>query len=463
MNIIDSILIKILELGENGPLGVFWFFFKNGGWLVMLIVLWPYFLEIWLNSRQDKYAKTIKWSYLAIDVPKDNEQSPKAVEQIFNQIWGYKSGANFVEKWWKGIFLPTMSLELVSIGGYIQYIIRTPSIFKDLVESAVYAQYPEADIAEIEDYTKDITSDNFKEKGYKLWGTQFEMTNKDYYPIRTYQFFEHSIAQKIIDPMSAMLEMLSKLGRNEQLWFQIVIRPEDDKWREKALEVVKELIGKEVKKKKSNLDLFLDKIYQTFGFMFPGYKSEEVKKSDLPSLVWYMSKGELETVNAIEIKATKTVFRTKIRMIYMGKGDSFSKPRGVSPFVGALKQYAAANLNGFKPSKKMTTKVDYWLVEQRTYKRQQKILKQYKSRSMYSGVNPTGYILNVEELASLYHFPSIEVKTASIKTAQSKKAPAPMNVELDWEENIQDNNNNNNNKINNKAIKREAPPANLPV
>ena len=69
----------------------------------------------------------------SIDVPKDNEQSPKAVEQIFNQIWGYKSGANFVEKWWKGMFLPTMSLELVSIGGYIQYIIRAPSIFKDLV------------------------------------------------------------------------------------------------------------------------------------------------------------------------------------------------------------------------------------------------------------------------------------------------------------------------------------------
>ncbi|MFH1457350.1 MAG: hypothetical protein ABIF17_04565 [Patescibacteria group bacterium] len=465
MDIIGIVLMRISEattnLGSSGPLEVSWFFFKNGGWLVVLTILWPYFLEIWLNSRQDKYARTVKWSYLAIDVPKDNEQSPKAVEQIFNQIWGYKSGANFVEKWWDGVFLQSISLELVSIGGYIQYIIRTPSIFKDLVESAVYAQYPEADITEIEDYTKDITPDNFREKGYKMWGTQFELTNKEFYPIRTYVFFEHSIAQKIIDPLSAMLEMMSKLGRDEQLWFQIVIKAEDDKWRNKAMDLVKDLTGQEVKKKKGGLDVFLEKIYQTFGFMFPGFKPEELKKSDFPSKVLYMSKGELENVNAIEIKASKTAFRTKMRMIYFGKKDSFSKPRGVSPFVGALKQYAAANLNGFKPAKLMTTKVDYWRVEQRTYKKQRKILNQYKSRSLYAGVNPDGYILNVEELASLYHFPSLEVKTSSIKTAQSKKAPAPMNVELDWEDKIIEE------KVEHQSVKhesiKESPPSNLPI
>jgi hypothetical protein len=465
MDIFSFISLRpILELGEHNIFYIFWFFFKYGGWVFVLYITWNELIkEVWLNWRQDKYAATVKWIYLAIDVPRDNEQSPKAVEQIFNQIWGYKSGANMYEKWWKGIFLQSISLEIVSIEGYVQYIIRAPKIFKDLIESAVYAQYPEADISEIEDYTEEYTPDNFVEKGYKMWGTQFELVNSEFYPIKTYPLFEHSITQKIVDPLSAMIEMMSNLGKGEMLWYQIIIRATDDKWRDDAMEEVKELTGQDVEKKHSKLDKILEKIYITFGFMFPGHKTGEEKKSELPSKVWYMTKGDLETVNAIEIKSSKTGFKTKMRMLYFGKKDVFSKPRGVSPFVGALRQYAANNLNGFKPSGQMTTKADYLRADQRVYKKQKKILKQYKSRSIYAGTQSDGYLLNVEELASLYHFPSIEVSTTAVRTADSKKAPAPMSVPIPDElEEVLEPEVKENNKKNKESIK-VGPPGNLPM
>ena len=418
------------ELGQQNPLAIMWTLFINGGWIFVVFTIFQGLNEVWLMQRGNKYAATLKWICLAVDVPKNNEQSPKAVEQIFNQIAGYASGANWWEKWWKGQFLPAMSFEIVSIGGYVQYVIRTPKNFRDLMEAAIYAQYPSAEITEIEDYTAEFTPANFKEKGWSLWGTQFEMTADELFPIRTYPMFEHSIARKIVDPMAAMLEMMAKIGPEEQLWFQIVARPSDDKWKEKATKMVKKLIGVKEKEKKEGIDArvdsVLDKLYTTFGFMFPLHKPPKEEKNEFPSNILYMSKGEVETANSIEIKSSKPGYKTKMRLIYLGKGEGFSRPRGVAPFVGALKQFAW--MNGFKPCGKISTKVDFDFTGKKTYKRQRKILNWYKFRSLMGGVKEDGYLLNTEELASLYHFPTIEVPTTAVRFAQSKKIAAPYGV-----------------------------------
>jgi len=240
--------------------------------------------------------------------------------------------------------------------------------------------------------------------------------------------------------MSAILEMMAKIGPNEQLWFQIVARPTNDDWKEEATKMVKKLIGVKEKGKKEGLDAHLDstldKLYSTFGFMFPLHKPEkEEDKNQFPSNILYMSKGEVETANSIEIKAGKPGYKTKMRLIYLGQGDDFSKPRGVSPFVGALRQFSL-NLNGFRPVKKLTTKVDFDFTGKKVYKRQRKILNWYKFRSLTGGVKEDGYLLNTEELASLYHFPTIEVFTTAVKSSQSRKVAAPMSVpfELPMEE-----------------------------
>jgi hypothetical protein len=439
MDIFYIVLNFMTSLADKGFLGMIIYLFFKIAWVFVLFLIWPYLLELFIQKKQGKFAAGVKYTYLAIDVPKENEQSPKAVEQIFNQIWGYKAGGNLWTKWLGGEFLLSFSLEIVSIDGYVQYVVRCPKHFRDLVESAFFAQYPDADIDEIEDYTKDINSDNFKEKGYDLWGSQFELTDPDAYPIKTYPYFEHSISQKIIDPMSAMLEMMSKLNKGEQLWFQIIIRAEDDNWKEESLRMIKRLVGaKETAVPKSktmgliekgfgSMYDVLDKSYQTH-YIKPEAKRENEAP---PTMMQYMTAGEKDIVSAIEEKATKTGYKTKMRMIYMGKKGVFSKPRGVSPFVGALRQYAFVNLNGFKPVAVTKTGADYIGASKRLLKKQKTILRNYKNRSLSSGSREGGYLLNVEELASLYHFPTIEVGTRSIKTAESKKVEAPIEATLE--------------------------------
>lgn len=451
-------------LGTDNPWQVLEWIFMHGGFIFVGWAILNGLAAVWLNWRQRIYISGVKWTYLAIDVPKNNEQSPKAVEQIFSQIWGSLSAPNFQEKWWQGKFQLNFSLELVSIEGYIQYIIRTPTIFRDLVEASVYAQYPEAQITEIEDYTIELTPDNFRDKGYNLWGGQFGLVNDEAYPIRTYPLFEHSIAQKIIDPMAAILEILSRLGKGEQAWLQIVIRPESDSWKEKSDNEVKKLLGKEIEKKKSPVDKVLD-ISSTAAtrlgdVVFGPVGAPEEEKKEEPWRMLAMSPGERALVEGVERKSDKIGFKTKIRYIYLGQKGSFLKTRGASGFMGVLKQFTLLNSNGFSGIKGTVTKSDFIITKEqkrRIYKIQRRILKNYKSRSQWAGKKSFGDILNIEELASIYHFPSIDVVAPTLKAAEAKRAEAPFSLPI--EEDVSE--------IESKIIEdknlKAAPPENLPV
>lgn len=426
--------------GDN-PWDVFAFVFTHGGFILIFWVLITGFKDVWLQAHQNKYARNLKWIYLAIDVPRDNEQSPKAVEQIFNQLWGIIKGPTFVDKWLKGYFQANFSLELVSIDGYVQFIIRCIAGVRDVVEAAIYAQYPEAQITEIEDYAKNFTPANFKNLGYDLWGSQIGLVKEEAYPIRTYPAFEHAISKTkesvgIIDPLAALLEIFSRFNKGEQGWFQITIKPVDDSWKEKCLKEVQKIIGAPIKLPAPGLiDQFLDlpasAVTQFADQMFiPASVKSEDKKQDVPSKMLYLSPGERSTVEAIDNKATKTGFKTKIRYIYLSRKEVNNRAKGVQGVIGALKQLSALNANGFKVIGSTKTGSDvifkFWR-EHKILKLQEKILKAYKSRSSWAGANDekSYFILNTEELASLYHFPYKGVGGTAVKTVSAKRAEAP--------------------------------------
>ena len=69
------------------------------------------------------------------------------------------------------------SFELVSIDGYIQYLIRTPKRYRDLIESAIYAQYPDAEISEAVDYTENIPH-QYPDDEYGAWGTELNLVKE---------------------------------------------------------------------------------------------------------------------------------------------------------------------------------------------------------------------------------------------------------------------------------------------
>ncbi len=205
--------------------------------------------EFWILTIRDKYIAKTKFILLAIDVPKEIEPNLKAIEHIYSQFAGIYSNPNFIEKWFKGQVQLYISVELVSIGGYIQFIVRTPEKYRDLVESSFYAQYPEAEITEVEDYTKDAP-DKFPNDKYEILGSGIVFAKPSPYPIKTYVAFEHSLSQQLADPMAGLLEIMSKIRQGEQLWIQLVLRPkEKSDWIDEAKRIVNKIIGEKVKTK----------------------------------------------------------------------------------------------------------------------------------------------------------------------------------------------------------------------
>ena len=197
-------------------------------WFIPPVALFFIFRGLQLDYVRTKYINSLKWILLEIKIPKEVVKTPKAMEQIFAGLHGTEGAPNFVEKWFKGEVPDWFSLEIIGKGGDVHFLIRTLENYRNLVEAQIYAQYPDAEIAEVEDYInilpKKIPSDD-----YDIWGTELLLTKEDAYPIRTYlYFFEAAKEEERIDPLASLSEILSSLSSDEHIWIQILISATDD-------------------------------------------------------------------------------------------------------------------------------------------------------------------------------------------------------------------------------------------
>ena len=183
-----EITIDLSRLGfisTQGQGKFLWYIFSHGGWLILILAIVFLIFYIRLYITRKKYIAGIEQTLLAIDIPKDNEQSLVAVEQIFATLAGIKIKRDLFKKYWLGKIQPWFSLEIISLEGYIQFLIRTPAIYRDLAEAAIYAQYPEAEITEVEDYVNLIPDDVHEIKSeFNLWGTEFKLEKKAAIPLK---------------------------------------------------------------------------------------------------------------------------------------------------------------------------------------------------------------------------------------------------------------------------------------
>ncbi|MBI5038064.1 MAG: hypothetical protein HZC01_05180 [Candidatus Kerfeldbacteria bacterium] len=428
-------IVNGLPSADN-PFSAMFLIFANGGWIVFIcLLLWG--LWVWrLEHVRIKFEEELDYSLLAIDIPQMNELSPKAVEQIFAHLYAIKKRGNMVERYIEGYQQYSLSLEIVSIEGYIQFLIYTPSKFRDLIEAAMYAQYPDAEITEVEDYVDMLPKPmELENSEWDIWGTEYKMTNKDCYPIRTYPMFEHSLSQRLLDPLASLMEILSRMGPGEHMWLQLLIEPEGNHWREKGLHEINKLIGRKSEKHGVDLMYFPREVGKgltesfTASFLPTTEMGEAGKKDshDPPSLMQHLSPEEQEIVSAIGFKISKLGFRSKLRMIYGAPKGKLNKDKGVNAIHGAIFQFNTQNLNGFDVQKKTKTSVDYF--KWREIGRKRRVLRAYRKRSIERGYH--GYMLNTEELASLWHFPVKDVKVSAVQHVDAKKGQPPISLPVE--------------------------------
>lgn len=424
-----DIVLDLLSQFAADPVGSALFLFINGGWVLLLLMLLWLTIVIYSFYIQGKYIGSLKWHLLAIDIPiEEGVPHLKKVENFFATLLGAHGSITLVEKYLQGEVQQWFSLELVSIDGYIQYMIRTTEKFKDLVEAAIYAQWPNAEVTEVEDYTTKIPND-LPNEDWKLFGMEWINVMPEAYPLRTYRNFEHMMSQTFADPMGTVLETFARGRPGEQFWFQIIITPINESWKDEGRKIVKKLIGAPVKEEKTFIDKILSPLWQimygTAMELFALEPYEEKKSDPPPSQVIFLSPGEGEIVSAIEEKLSKIGYKCKLRFIYVARPDVFNKGRAANPMIGAIKQVNTMNMGALKPYNPSVTKVQYFFVNTRVKRRIRLILGNYKARSNGMGVPGLGFVLNIEELATLWHFPGEGFTTPPVSRVEAKKGTPP--------------------------------------
>ena len=398
--------------------------FFTVGWIPFAIVLLWGFKEMWVFYIQHKWGATQKFILLAIDVPKGNAQDPKAVENIITYLAGGHSTLNLVEIYWEGKYQLSFSLEIVSIDGYTQFLLHIPEHFRNLAESAIYSQYPDAEITEVNDYTEGMPS-KFPDEEYDIWGAEFIQARPSVYPIKVYEEFfvnRGTPEEQFKDPMASLMDLCSSLGKGEQLWNQIIITPLDfsGDFEKEGDKIVDKIINALLKW----MEIFSEGIYRLWGDI------EDKKTEDKEDMLKMMNltPKQKRQVEAIHEKISKLPFEFKNRFIYIAKKEIKHNPKVVSGFVGYMKQFVHMDLSNLKPDMAITaTSTAYFGKEQRLNTRKNKIMDRFKNRSVSYGRTPG--ILTIEEIATLWHFPvEASVKAPLIQKTPGRKAEAPMTL-----------------------------------
>ena len=422
-----------------------WAIIKVWWWTLIPIILWRPLLFMWIVWRNDKFSETVDYMLLELKMPRDVDRPFRAMEQVFAGFWMLYDPADWYEKWWEGKYAVGISLEIISIGGEIHFLIRIPRPARNLIEASIYAQYPEIEISEAEDYVKNIPQE-IPSKTWDLWGCDYETIKPDIYPIKTYsKFFEESPAakeEKRIDPMAALLEGLAKTGPGEQVWVQIRIKPvtvAENNYKERAKEEVGKLANRPNSSKMQRTPIIKEAADVVIMGQLPGEAKEEKTDTSLPPEM-KLTPGEREILAGVEAKVSKTIFECYMRFIILGEKEKWNKSN-LKNVMGFFANFNTENLNALKPWSPSITKIhkherfflNIFLYDRLLYLKKKKLLRRYISRLNYFYPKPgKTMIFNIEELASMYHFVGNKaVPAPMIQRVESKKAEPPATLPVE--------------------------------
>lgn len=415
-------------------------------WAPLLIMYYAF--EMWHHFVTDRFIVGMQWSVLEIQVPRDVEKTPMAMELIFTNALYHASQKGIWETWVVGAPHFWFSLEIAGIDGGVHFYIRTPSRIRDLVETQIYAQYPQAKVAEVEDYTLRVPYDA-PNKDWMVWGCEFKLMKHDAYPIKTYRDYgldKPSDKETLkIDPITPTIEFLGSLKRGQQVWIQHIIRPSKkvyhshkthahQGWVEEANEEIERLLGP-----------YGQAILQGIG---PDGKNTGAQG------IRYQGMSEIvnNRVKKIVEKTQKIGFDIGTRVVIVGDmkytnehefGDIMRSSRLL------FRQYANPDLNGFV----RTNGTGYpspWMDPsgRATYKKKNRMLNWYRVRIWYhppfwysfdlgllNNILPFSHpletnVLNVEELATIFHFPGQVSQAPSFRRVESRVAKPPANLPI---------------------------------
>lgn len=430
------------------PLQILGDWFASNWWLVAFLILLGLAVQVWKAYIQECYKKvTNPWIMLELHLPRETKQTPRAMEQVFSALHAIRNSASdFEEQWWDGEVPLWFSFEAVSFGGEIHFYLFIPRIRRRHIEGVFYAAYPDIEFTEVvEDYIWRLpeTATELYRQGYWIFGNELIFAKDPVYPIRTYMDLEAPVEEKEVDPVADLLETLSRIDPREHLWVQILVRPKVDSFIDQF-------------RKQGDDEINRIKERGRFARTAVG----QVVIDPITGLPVYTipAPGEVEAMRSIGRKVGKPAFDAVIRYIYFSPQDIFSSSFGRRSIFTAMNQYATEDYNKFAHNVHAWTLAKLWyspyiFPSRRAEARRNWLYAKYRGREMYPenlittllkmklfhwgfrsrspGPGRFNLVLNTEELATIFHPPTLLVLTGPlVKRIEARRVGPPAGLPI---------------------------------
>lgn len=415
-----------------GFLGVLWRLIPDlpafaFAWVVGTAPIWVFPVALsgawksWLWYKRALYIATRKPVLLEVKMAREIVKSPRAMEMALAQLWFDAGETTFYHRVWKGQVRPYFSFEIASFGGDVRFYIWVWEPYRSALEAAMYAQYPEIELVEAEDYA---TKFEYDSEVHSVFCTDWRYEPKsDAYPIRTYVEFELDKDPKEeykADPLAQPLEFLSSIKPDEQVWMQIIItmckdvrRKPGGKWWETESRY-EGMIKDEI-----------DKIRrETVG---------DSEKEKWRSFVRIQQYRQTEQIRTMDRNMGKHPFNVGARAVYISSPEHFG-PGGYMTTRWIWRPVGNAQwLNQMRP-RRWHNPFDYpWqdLWDMRWDLHARRFFDCFRRRShFYPPYSLPHNMMSTEVIATLWHPPSGGVRTPGVQRIPAKKAAPPPNLPM---------------------------------
>ena len=283
--------------------------------LAVLLFGLLFFIRLLLHRRRVTFVAFQK-VILLVTVPKesaDAEEHEETIETIRNQIslaesWLATLGGMRAQRGFRAWLVGRndhFSFEIVSHAGLISFYVAVPQYLRTHLEQQLLAQYPEANVTEVQDYNVFTPQGAIKTSYLKL-------TQPNIFPINTYRRLN-------TDPLNAVANSLSQVQPGDGVAIQIIARSAHKRWHTRGSQVATLLrSGKTLKEALSETS---GSILGAIGQLFKPAKRRDDRPGANPQPPRQVSVQE-ELVSGLEGKTAKAGLDCNIRIIASGQTET---------------------------------------------------------------------------------------------------------------------------------------------
>jgi hypothetical protein len=321
-----------------------------------------------------------------------------------------------------------ISLEIGSYEGKICFFVRADERSVSLIESQLYAQYPEIDIERVPVKNLEPKEDE------SVLSADFKLVHPEIYPIKRHPQFDDLLSRQNVDSIAGITSALLRYpDATMRGHIQIILDPLSSKFRKRVLKFLP-LLKRGVA---SRLDWYahlftavhLARGWRWWAYLplniamggFRAWFSFVPTLDEIAMITDEMTDDSLEDehmikssrrshenedpMGAVADKVNRLLFTSNVRVNVVARASAEdSAALKLEEIAASFKQFTLPHCNGF---------------------RLQKIRKEQTLSSNFARVP---FILSVEEIATLWHFPSALVKTPNIDWVPCRKLEPPVDM-----------------------------------